>query len=258
MDNKEKMPIIFVGHGSPLNAIEDNEYTRKWEEVGKSIPKPKAILAISAHWFTSGTRVSDIENPKIVYDMYGFPRELYQVKYPVKGDPHLARLAQDLISSEVSIDNEWGIDHGTWSVLVKMYPNADIPVVQLSVNRYASPEEHFKIGQELASLREQGILIFASGNVVHNLSMVDWEMQGGYDWAEDFDSYIKESIANGKFTNVINYKTSEKKWNEAIPTPEHFNPLLYALGASNASDKVTIFNNSSVMGSLSMTSYLFS
>jgi 4,5-DOPA dioxygenase extradiol len=253
----KKMPALFVGHGSPMNAIEDNDYTRNWAKIAREIPKPEAILAISAHWYTNGSNITDDEHPKMVYDMYGFPEELYKVVYKAKGSPELAHLTQNLIKKNVKIDNSWGYDHGTWSVLNRMYPEAEIPVCQLSVDSNASAETHFKIGQEISSLREKGVLLFGSGNVVHNLAKISWGMAGGYPWAIDFDRYIKDQISKKQYQEVINYRNAGKSSELAFFTPEHFYPLLYVLGASNEDDRVSIFNDSCVMGSLSMTSYLF-
>jgi len=253
----KKMPALFVGHGSPMNAIEDNDYTRNWAKIASEIPKPEAILAVSAHWYTSGSRITDEEYPKMVYDMYGFPEELYRVVYKAKGSPELAHLTKDLIKRTVKVDNSWGYDHGTWSVLSKMYPEADIPVYQLSIDNNASAENHFQIGQEISSLRDKGVLIFGSGNVVHNLSEISWGMVGGHPWAVDFDHYIKNEIIKREYQDVINYENAGKSSELAFFTPEHFYPLLYILGASKEDDRVSIFNDSCVMGSLSMTSYLF-
>ncbi|MBF0547670.1 MAG: 4,5-DOPA dioxygenase extradiol [Candidatus Riflebacteria bacterium] len=257
MSETEKMPILFVGHGSPMNAIEDNAYTKGWEEISRRIPKPEAILAISAHWYTNGSRVADAAKPKTIYDMYGFPDSLYKVTYNAPGAPELANLTKKSISRNVQIDNTWGIDHGTWSVLHKMYPKADIPVFQLSVDSSASPEIHFQIGQEISSFREKGVLILGSGNVVHNLSRINWGMQGGHPWAIEFDNYIKDKIISRDYQDVINYKSAGKSSEMSFPTPEHFFPLLYILGASNTGDRLTIFNDSCTLGSLSMTCYLF-
>lgn len=193
----------------------------------------------------------------MVYDMYGFPDELYRLVYNPKGSTELAHLTKDLIEKNVQIDNSWGIDHGIWSVLCKMYPRADIPVYQLSIDSSASAEVHFQIGQEISALREKGVLIFGSGNVVHNLSKIDWNMKGGHPWAVDFDNYIKDKIIKKQYQDVINYKNAGKSSELAFFTPEHFYPLLYILGASNDEDRLSIFNDSCAMGSLSMTSYLF-
>lgn len=252
-----KMPVIFVGHGSPMNAIEDNIYSRTWKEIAEKIPKPKIILSVSAHWFTRGIRVSDAEKPEIIYDMYGFPEELYRVSYAAPGAPETARETVKLMSSKVEIDNSWGIDHGIWSVLCRMYPEADIPVFQLSVDQTASAEEHFKIGKEIGALREKGVLILGSGNVVHNLSKVNFGMQGGYPWAETFDGYIKDKIIKGQYKSVIDYRAASEWSEQAFHTPEHFYPLLFVLGASRQEDKLTVFNNSCTLGALSMTGYLF-
>lgn len=251
------MPVLFVGHGSPMNAIEKNIYSSEWEKISLEIPKPEAILAISAHWYTDGIRINDDANPKTVYDMYGFPDELYRIVYDAPGAPKLARHTKELISKEVLIDNSWGIDHGTWSILHRMYPLADIPVYQMSIDSNAPAEVHYKIGREISSLREKGVLILGSGNVVHNLSKVNWEAEGGYSWAVEFDNYIKNKVLNGKHQEIINYKSAGESAKLAFFTPEHFYPLLYVLGASRKEDQVKIFNNSCVLGALSMTSYLF-
>lgn len=255
---KNKMPVLFVGHGSPMNAIENNIYSRSWIEIAKNIPKPKAIISISAHWYTTGSKISDSKTHKTVYDIYGFPDELYKIVYNSPGSPELAHKTQKLISNKVDIDNNWGLDHGTWSVLHIMYPNADIPVLQLSVDISAPPDEHFRIGREIKSLRDEGVLIFASGNVVHNLSRVNWQMENrGYPWAEEFDNYIKNNIETRNFEDVINYNKSGAIADMSFTTPEHFYPLLYVLGASEKNDRLAIFNNSCTLGALSMTSYLF-
>ena len=258
MENEiKKMPVLFIAHGTPMNAIEDNEYTRNWTKIASEIPKPKAILAVSAHWYTSGSRITDEAKPKMVYDMFGFPDELYKVQYNAKGSPELAHLTKNLIKRDVKIDNSWGYDHGTWSVLCKMYPKANIPVYQLSVDSSASAETQFQIGQEISSLREKGVLIVGSGNVVHNLSRISWGMEGGLPWAVDFDNYIKDKIIKRQYEDVINYKSAGKSSELAFYTPDHFYPLLYVLGASREEDKLSIFNDSCTLGSLSMTCYLF-
>ncbi|NLK94216.1 MAG: 4,5-DOPA dioxygenase extradiol [Clostridiales bacterium] len=251
------MPVLFIGHGSPMNAIEENQFAQEWKALKNKISKPKAILSVSAHWFTDGTRVMTAENPETIYDMYGFPEELYRIVYKAKGAPHIAEKVKDLISGEVITDNSWGYDHGTWSVLHRIYPEADIPVFQLSVDRNASPKEHYKMGQELYKLREEGVLILGSGNVVHNLGRIDWNMDNeGYSWAEEFDNYIYENILQRKDENVIDYKKAGSSASLAFTTMDHYAPLLYVLGASNKNDNVITFNKEYVLGSLSMTSYL--
>lgn len=252
-----KMPVLFVGHGSPMNAIEDNQYAKGWKKISRELPEPKAILAVSAHWATEGSYVNDSEDPEIIYDMYGFPRALYEVDYPCEGAPLYAHMTQDLVTSFVDVDNTWGIDHGTWSVLHHLFPEANVPVFQLSVNMNAKPEELFEIGREIAALREQGVMILGSGNVIHNLALLDWNKNDGFDYAEDFDAYIKKNIEDRQFDNVIHFERFQGAYQRCFSTPEHFYPLLYCLGAVDAHDELTIFNNSRVYGSLSMTCYLF-
>lgn len=253
---RKRMPVLFIGHGSPMNAIEKNRFTNNWEEIAKEIPKPKAILVISAHWYTRGTRTSDVTKPDMIYDMYGFPNELYEVKHPVLGAPALAHKTKELIKRKVTIDNDWGYDHGAWSVLYQMYPNADIPVYQLSIDHDLSPLDHYNIGKDLISLRDDGVLILGSGNIVHNLSLVSWDQKGGFNWADEFDNYIKNNILNGNYSNVIDYKKAGKCSELAFFTPEHFYPLLYVLGATSK-DEVSIYNDERIMGAMSMTCYLF-
>ncbi|NMB44465.1 MAG: 4,5-DOPA dioxygenase extradiol [Clostridiales bacterium] len=253
-----RMPVIFVGHGSPMNAIEDNNYTKSWKDIAKKIPKPEAIISVSAHWYTKGSKVMNEENPKTIYDMYGFPKELYEIIYDSPGQPKLASKAKDLITRESEYDNSWGIDHGTWSVLVHMYPERDIPVFQISVDAYAPPEVHYQIGKELGVLRDEGVLIMGSGNVVHNLRLVDWDMGNkGFDWTYEFDDFIHDNIINNNHTDIINYKSLGQVANLAVPTPDHFYPLLYPLGEAKETDKVSVYNKSPELGSLTMTCYVW-
>ena len=253
-----RMPVIFIGHGSPMNAIEENQFTREWMRIGKSLPRPSVIVSVSAHWFTSGTRIMTTEEPRMVYDMYGFPKELYEVKYPVKGDFKTADMIKRNISVNVEEDNSWGIDHGTWSVLCRMYPDADIPVLQLSVDANATTSEHYKIGQQLKSLRNQGALILGSGNIVHNLSMVNWDMdEEGYTWALNFDQYIHNNIMSHDYESVIQYHKAGESASFAVPSMDHFAPLFYILGASEPEDDIDVINKNCVLGSLSMTSYIW-
>lgn len=240
-----------------MNAIEDNAFSKKWMELGKQLERPKAILSVSAHWFTQGTRVADAETNRTIYDMYGFPDELYRVAYPAPGAPETARRAMALISRKTQVDNTWGLDHGTWSVLRRIFPKADVPVFQLSVDHNATPREHFEIGRELKALRDEGVLIFGSGNVVHNLGRVNWSMEGGYDWAEDFDRYIRRNVENRELDRVVDYHQAGPSAKQAFPILDHFAPLLYVLGATDEADRATVFNDACVLGSLSMTSYLF-
>ncbi len=252
-----RMPVIFIGHGSPMNAIEENSFSRSWKELGARLPKPAAILSVSAHWFTDGTFVSDSAHPKTIYDMYGFPDALYEIVYNAPGAPETARRAADLLGKSGAFDQSWGLDHGTWSVLHRMYRAADVPVFQLSVDRGASLRAHYEMGKLLRSLREEGVLIMGSGNVVHNLARVSQSHAGGYPWAEVFDGYIKESVLGGDHERAVDPRGAGSSAQLAIPTPDHYAPLLYVLGASDPADGVTAFNDECVMGSLSMTSYLF-
>ena len=252
----DTMPALFVGHGSPMNAIEKNEYTQNWRSVGEKLPIPQAILSISAHWFTNGTKICDAQQPKMIYDMYGFPDALYQLIYPAKGSPAFAHQTQALVS-DAQIDNSWGLDHGTWSVLCHLFPKADIPVYQMSVNALATPQEQYEMGKALQNLRKEGVMIFGSGNVVHNLRLVNWDMQGGYGWADEFDGYIKNAVQAGRYQEAVQFEKAGSAAKMAVPTPDHYAPLLYVLGASTEKDHLTVFNDSCLMGSLSMTSYLF-
>lgn len=253
-----KMPVVFVGHGSPMNAIEDNIYSKTWRKMAELMPKPEVILSVSAHWYTKGTKIMNEENPKTIYDMYGFPRELYEVMYNTPGSPEMAKASKALISSETSYDNSWGIDHGTWSVLVHMYPDRDIPVFQISIDAGAPPETHYKIGRELRSLREQGVLIFCTGNIVHNLRLADWSKTGkGFDWAYEFDGFVHENIIKKDHEKILKYGDQSNLAKLAVPIPDHFYPLLYALGASDEDDKISVYNRSCDLGSLTMTSYIW-
>ncbi len=253
----KRAPVCFVGHGSPMNAIEDNAYTAQWKTLGEKRVKPDAIISISAHWFTSGTKIMDSQEPKTIHDMYGFPEELYQVQYNAPGSPGYAHLSQSLISRYTEIDNTWGLDHGTWSVLRRIYPEADIPVFQLSVDMHADAADYFQIGRDLRALREQGVLIFGSGNVVHNLARLNWDMEKGYPWADEFDNYIKSNVLNKNYENVIDYEKAGASSSMAFTTIEHYAPLLFVLGATDENDSVSVFNDRCDLGSLSMTSYLF-
>ncbi|NLI54418.1 MAG: 4,5-DOPA dioxygenase extradiol [Clostridiales bacterium] len=253
----KKMPVLFVGHGSPINAIEDNTYSRAWSALGTTLERPKAVLSVSAHWFTRGTKVNDSPAPSMVYDMYGFPEELYEVKYPAPGSVEIAHRAKELLGDFVTIDNNWGLDHGTWSVLRRVFPKADVPVVQLSVNALLSPAEHFALGEKLRPLREEGVLIFGSGNIVHNLSRVDWRMTDGQLWAQEFDQYIHRAVTSRRFDDVVEYGRAGEAAQLAVPSLDHYAPLLYVLGASDENDEISSFNTDCTLASMSMTSYLF-
>jgi 4,5-DOPA dioxygenase extradiol len=258
-ENTGKMPVLFLGHGSPMNAIQDNAFSGKWEETGRTIPKPKAILCISAHWETRGTQVTAMEWPKTIHDFGGFPKELFAVQYPAPGSPELAREIKSMIrKTEVTPDEKWGLDHGCWSVLKHLYPRADVPVVQLSLDYYQDARYHYDLAKELSPLRNKGVLIIGSGNVVHNLGMVAWEKldaeEFGYDWAIEANEKMKKLILAGDHQPLINYSSQGNAFELAIPTPEHFLPLLYVLALQEENEKVTLFNDKLVAGSLSMLS----
>ncbi len=253
-----KMPVLFAGHGSPMNAIEDNNYSRTWKKMADRIPKPEVILSVSAHWYTKGTKIMNADNPKTIYDMFGFPDELYEVTYNTAGSTRMAEISKKLISRETKFDNSWGIDHGTWSVLVHMYPDRDVPVFQISIDADAPPETHYKIGKELRTLREQGVLLFGTGNIVHNLRRIDWDKAGeGFDWANEFDDFIYENIIHKNHEKILKFKEIGNIARLAVPTPDHFYPLLYALGASDENDTIHVYNKSCELGSMSMTAYLW-
>lgn len=251
-----KMPVLFVGHGSPMNAIETNAWTAKWRELGEKI-KPKAIVMVSAHWYTRGTYTQDVEQPPVINDMYGFSKELYEINYQVNGDIALTNRIKDVLGDDVTINNEWGLDHGAWSVLVHMYPNREMPIVQVSIDAYKSPQEHFELGKKLSALRQEGYLVMGSGNIVHNLRRVDFHKADGFDWADEFDLKIKEAILNKDFDTCINHRLMGEISKLAVPTTDHYDPLLYCLGAVQPSDEVVVFNDDRCLGSLSMTGYLF-
>jgi 4,5-DOPA dioxygenase extradiol len=254
------MPLLFIGHGSPMNAIEKNEFVSCWSEIIRSCPAPEAILCISAHWETKGTMVTAMERPKTIHDFGGFPEELYRVQYPAPGSPELALEIQEIIKSpKIESDFNWGLDHGTWSILKNIYPQANIPAIQLSLDYYSTPEAHFILGSKLASLRKRNILIIGSGNIVHNLRMIAWEHMNephyGFDWAIAANNLIKEYVANRDYKSLIGYKSKGQEINLAIPTPDHFLPLLYIAAMTEENETIEIFNDKPVMGSLTMTSF---
>lgn len=251
-----KMPVLFIGHGSPMNVIENNEFTKKWSELGETLPTPKAILVISAHWYTNNTLVLDSDENRIIFDMYGFPKELYEIKYPAKGSKDLSLRIDELLDISV-LDSSWGLDHGTWSILYFMYPYADIPVIQLSIDQNMSANEHYELGEKLKPLRDEGILIIGSGNIVHSFKYLDTSKTVGHDWAIKYDKTVKEAIFNKKYDLLIEYEKLSEYSNLAFQTPDHYLPLLYILGLSDMDEKVTVFNEACIMGSMSMTSYIF-
>lgn len=258
--NTEKMPVLFIGHGSPMNAIEENEFVKGWRDIGKTLLRPDAILCVSAHWETNGTYVTSMERPKTIHDFGGFPQELFDVQYPAPGSPELARETISIIKkTQVGTDFKWGLDHGCWSVVKNLYPYADVPVFQLSLDHYQSPQYHYDLAKELSSLRRKGVLIIGSGNMVHNLGLVAWDKFNipgyGYDWAIEAGEIMKKYILNGDFQQLINYRSQGKAFNLAIPTPEHYLPMLFALALKEENENVNLFNDKAVAGSLSMTSF---
>lgn len=251
-----KMPVLFLGHGSPMNAIELNEFSSGWRAVGKSLPVPVAILCISAHWETRGTFVTAMEKPRTIHDFGGFPQALFEVQYPAPGSPVLAIETSNLITqTQVGHDETWGLDHGAWSVIKHLYPKADIPVIQLSLDYSMTPQQHYDLAKELSALREKGVLIIGSGNIVHNLRTIDWKnQQGGYDWAIEADTKVRELIADNNHKPLIDYDKAGRAFGMAIPTPEHYLPLLYTLALQGKNEEASFFNTKTIMGSISMTS----
>jgi 4,5-DOPA dioxygenase extradiol len=256
------MPALFIGHGSPMNGIADNEFSRQWSILGKEIPKPSAVLVVSAHWLTRGTFITAMEHPKTIHDFGGFPKELFEVQYPASGNPNLAKAISDLVvSTNIEFDHEWGLDHGTWTVVRHMYPEANIPVLQLSIDYYESPEFHYRLGKELRELRKKGVLVIGSGNMVHNLRMVAWdklnEPEFGFDWALEMNTLFKTKIGSNDHRDLIDYRNLGHAGKLAIPTPDHYFPLLYLLGIQGEKEEVSFFNDKAVGGSLTMTSVRF-
>jgi len=255
----DTMPLLFVGHGSPMNAIEENEFVPGWRKIAGEIAKPNAILCISAHWETEGTQVTAMEKPRTIHDFGGFPEELYQIQYPAHGTPELAEDLSKSANTQIKLDFDWGLDHGTWSVLKHFYPDADVHVMQVSLDYNKSPHQHYEFAKELAMYRRQGILILGSGNIVHNLRMVAWdkidEPDFGFDWALEANERMKELVVTRNHDALINYKEQGTAFRLAAPTPDHFLPLLYVLALQEENEPIEIFNDKAVMGSLTMTSF---
>lgn len=248
---------MFLGHGSPMNAIEENEFVRGWREIGSKIGQVNAIVCISAHWETKGTLVTAMEKPKTIHDFGGFPQELFEVNYPAPGDPELAENIHKEFH-EVGKDYSWGLDHGCWSVLKHICPNADIPVLQLSLDRNLSPDQHYDLAKKLSVLRKRGVLMIGSGNMVHNLGMINWiDPLSAYDWAIESNETLKTLISKGDDRSLRHYSDLGKAVNLAVPTPEHFLPLLYIQAMKSSGEEPRFFNDKTVMGSISMTSTVF-
>ncbi len=259
----KKMPVLFLGHGSPMNAIEENEFVEGFRSIAKTLPKPSSILCISAHWETQGSFVTAMEKPKTIHDFFGFPPELYKVKYPTFGNPHLAKEIKNIVTEvEVGLDYKWGLDHGCWVVAKHLFPNADVPVVQLSLDYRKNSQAHYNLGKKLSSVRSEGVLIIGSGNIVHNLGLVDWthgNMLGyGYDWAIEANEAMKRLILSNDHERLIDYRSQGEAFNLAIPTPEHYLPLLYVLALKEKDEEILVFNDRAVAGSLTMTSFKIS
>jgi len=255
------MPALFLGHGSPMNALELNEFSLSWQKLGKDLPRPSAIVCLSAHWETKGTKVTALEKPATIHDFGGFPQALFDVQYPAPGNLMVAKEIVSLVQhTQVSFDYEWGLDHGTWSVLKHLYPLADIPVLQISLDYTQSPLWHFQLAQDLKALRRKGVLILGSGNIVHNLGMIAWDKMNapeyGYDWALEISATFKKLIQSRDIDSLANYQNLGKAASLAVPTPEHFLPMLYILGVLEKDESFRFFNDKALMGSLTMTSIL--
>jgi 4,5-DOPA dioxygenase extradiol len=255
----QRMPVLFLGHGSPMNAIEDNQFVQGFRKAASEIPKPNAILCISAHWLTDGTKVTAMDLPRTVHDFGGFPQALFDVQYPAPGSPELARETAELLFPVLTEENhQWGLDHGAWSVIRHMYPEADIPVIQMSIDYTKPPQYHFDLAKRLNKLRDRGILIIGSGNIVHNLRLIDWRnintVGAGWDWAIEAREKTNQWLLDGNFRNMIDYHKQGTSLQYAVPSPDHYLPLLYSLGLKDQSESLTLFNDELIGGSLSMTS----
>ena len=251
-----RMPLLFIGHGSPMNAIEDNQFSKFWRELGRSLPKPKAIIVMSAHWITAnGSFLTAMPQPKMIYDMSGFPNELYEQKYPAAGHPTLAQAINSAIP-EIKLDHDWGLDHGCWSVLRQMYPEANIPVLQLSIDYSRTPLQEFELLTQLAELREHGILFIGSGNIIHNLRVLNWEDNQPYDWAIEFDALATSLIEKHDIIALANHDKLGLSAHLSIPTDEHYRPMLGTLALAHTQDKLKFFNTEITMGSLGMRSFI--
>lgn len=258
-DQGERMPLLFIGHGSPMNGILDTEFSRRWAQMGTELPTPKAVLVVSAHWLTRGTHVTAMEHPRTIHDFGGFPQELYDVQYPAPGSPELALETRKAITTTtVGLDRDWGLDHGTWTIVRHMYPKADIPVLQLSIDINKPAQYHYDLAKELAALRSKGVLVVGSGNMVHNLRMIAWDHiddpEYGFDWAVEMNEVFKHRIIDGDHAALIRYESLNNAAKLAVPTPDHYFPLLYVLGLQAKNESPTFFNDKAVGGSLTMTS----
>ncbi len=257
----EKMPVLFIGHGNPMNAIEENSFVQGFRETARKLPKPTAIVSISAHWETKGTQVTAMQSPQTIHDFGGFPQALFDVQYPAPGSPELAKTVQELLEpTQVALDQNWGLDHGTWTTLIHFFPKADVPIIQLSLDYTLTPQQHYDLAKKMQILRSKGVLIVGSGNIVHNLGLVDFrnitKENYGYDWAIEARELTSKWILEGNHTLLIDFKNQGKALNLAVPTSEHYLPLLYILALQEKTDKLELFNDKLVAGSLSMTSLI--
>lgn len=253
-ETDSRMPALFIGHGSPMNAIEENDFSKTWVEVGRTLPRPTAILCISAHWETIGTQVTAMEHPRTIHDFGGFPTALYEMEYPAPGSLELAHLTQEVLTKvSVRLERSWGLDHGAWSVLSRMYPEADIPVIQLSLDRTQTPAFHYALAKQLAGLRRRGVLLLGSGNMVHNLRMAVVQ-DGAFDWAIEFDERLRDLILQGNHQAIVNYPALGPSARLAVPTNEHYLPLLYVLGVKAPDEPLHFFADQVTLGSISMRS----
>jgi len=254
MANTARMPAVFIGHGSPMNALEQNRYTETWRRIGASMPQPKAILCVSAHWYIRGTAVTAMDRPRTIHDFGGFPQELFEVQYPAPGSPALATRVRELLAPvSVQLDQTWGLDHGAWSVLAHVYPDANVPVVQLSLDASQPAQYHYDLGARLAPLRDEGVLIVGSGNVVHNLGRIQWaEDARPYDWATRFNETARAHLAARKHQPLIDYLSLDNDARLSVPTPEHYLPLLYIISTQDKNDAVSIPVDGIELGSIGM------
>ena len=257
-NNTKKMPVLFLGHGNPMNAIEENEFVSSFQKLGRELTKPNAILCISAHWETKGTYITAMQNPPTIHDFGGFPKALFDVQYPAPGSPELAKQIESIVTkTKIELDHEWGLDHGAWSVIRHLYPNADIPVIQMSIDYTKPAKYHYELAKELNTLRKKGVLIIGSGNIVHNLRRVKWDKlneEFAFDWALETNEKIKSFILNNNHVDLINFKSHGTAFDLSIPTPEHYLPLIYSFALKEKNENILIFNDKHVAGSISMTS----
>jgi 4,5-DOPA dioxygenase extradiol len=252
-NNGTRTPAVFFGHGSPMNTLDRNQYTETWRRIGESIPTPKAIVCVSAHWTTEGTAVTAMSHPKTIHDFYGFPQALFDVRYPAPGDPQLASRVRELLAPlDVGLDESWGLDHGTWSVLKHAYPRADVPVVQLSIDGTQPARFHYETGRRLAPLRDEGVLIAGSGNVVHNLRMMKRAGGQAFDWAVRFNERIREALAARDHDTLVDFDKLGQDARLSVPTPEHYLPLLYVAALQGEDEKMSLAVDGYDLGSISM------